>query len=71
MDTQYPHKRHRRDDKEQDQFLFIRNILNIIFILGAAVGLAVYLFSSTTVGTFIILGSMVFKIAETILRFIR
>jgi len=71
METQYPQRRHRRPDKEQDQFLPIRNILNIIFIIGAIIGVSVYFLSDTTVGTFIVLGSMVFKIAETILRFIR
>ena len=49
----------------------IRNILNIIFIIGAIIGVSVYFLSDTTIGTFIVLGSMVFKIAETILRFIR
>lgn len=71
METQYPQRRHRRPDKEQDQFLPIRNILNIIFIIGAIIGVSVYFLSDTIVGTFIVLGSMVFKIAETILRFIR
>ena len=71
METQYPQRRHRRPDKEQDQFLPIRNILNIIFIIGAIIGVSVYFLSDPTVGTFIVLGSMVFKIAETILRFIR
>ena len=71
METQYPQRRHRRPNKEQDQFLPIRNILNIIFIIGAIIGVSVYFLSDTTVGTFIVLGSMVFKIAETILRFIR
>ena len=71
METQYPQRRHRRPDKEQDQFLPIRNILNIIFIIGAIIGVSVYFLSDTTVGRFIVLGSMVFKIAETILRFIR
>ena len=71
MDTQYSQRRHRRPDKDQDQFLPIRNVLNIIFIIGAVIGVYVYFFANTKVGTFIVLGSMVFKIAETILRFIR
>ena len=40
-------------------------------VIGAIIGVSVYFLSDTTVGTFIVLGSMVFKIAETILRFIR
>jgi hypothetical protein len=71
MDTQYSQRRHRRPDKDQDQFWPIRNVLNIIFIIGAVIGVSVYFFANTTIGTFIVLGSMVFKIAETILRFIR
>lgn len=54
-----------------DRFFKIRNILNIIFILGAVIGVLLYVYSSQTVGTIIILISMVFKIIECILRFIR
>ena len=55
-----------------DRFLHIRQWLNIIFMLGAVVGVAVYfLADTTTVGTVIILAAMVFKIIECLLRFIR
>ncbi|MCI7309378.1 MAG: hypothetical protein MR536_00780 [Prevotella sp.] len=56
---------------DDDRFFKIRNILNIIFILGAVIGVLLYVYSSQTVGTIIILISMVFKIIECILRFIR
>lgn len=56
---------------DDDRFFKIRNILNIIFTLGAVIGVLLYVYSSQTVGTIIILISMVFKIIECILRFIR
>lgn len=49
----------------------IRNILNIIFMIGAVVGVIWYLTSDKTIGTYIILISMCFKIAESSLRMIK
>ncbi|ANR73974.1 hypothetical protein J4856_00855 [Prevotella scopos JCM 17725] len=65
-----PERRHKREVK--DRFLPIRQCLNIIFMLGAIVGMAVYfLTDNTTIGIIIILVSMVFKMIESILRIIR
>ena len=58
-------------DKEPDRFLGIRNILNIIFMLGAVIGLIFYFFIHQTIGTIVILTAMAFKVVECILRFIR
>ena len=64
------HRIHRHEPA--DRLLHIRQWLNIIFMLGAVVGVAVYfLADTTTVGTVIILAAMVFKIIECLLRFIR
>lgn len=64
------HRMHRQEGK--DRFLYIRQWLNIIFMLGAVVGVIVYFLADlTTTGTIIILVAMVFKITECILRFIR
>lgn len=64
------HRMHRQERK--DRFLYIRQWLNIIFMLGAVVGVIVYFLADlTTTGTIIILVAMVFKIIECILRFIR
>jgi len=64
------HRIHRQERK--DRFLYIRQWLNIIFMLGAVVGVIVYFLADlTTTGTIIILVAMVFKIIECILRFIR
>jgi len=68
MEYQVNRKRHRR---EEDRFLPIRNVLNLIFILGALVGVGLYFFFNRQMGTFVVLGAMVFKIVECILRFIR
>lgn len=51
--------------------LLIRNILNIIFMVGAIVGVSIYYFSDKTTGIYIVLGAMVFKMAECCLRFFR
>ncbi len=56
---------------DEDRFFKIRNILNIIFIVGAVSGVLLYLYFNKTIGTIVILVAMVFKIIECILRFIR
>lgn len=49
----------------------IRNWLNIIFMIMAVIGVIYYLTKDRTVGTYIILISMCFKIAESSLRMIK
>ena len=52
----------------------IRNILNILFMIGAAVGMYLYLSKNEekhNLGLYIILFSMVFKITESALRMIK
>ena len=49
----------------------IRNILNIIFMITALVGVIWYLTKDKTTGTYIILCSMCFKIAESSMRMIK
>lgn len=61
--------RHRNEQpQEQDPLMKLRNVLNIIFIAGALVGVAVYIFGNQTVGIYIVLGSMVFKLVESGIR---
>lgn len=48
--------------------LKLRNMLNIIFMLLAVVGVIVYFFINSSVGTIIVLVSMGFKMAECIIR---
>lgn len=50
----------------------MRQWLNIIFMVGAVVGVAVYLLHTPqTLGIIIILAAMIFKIIECALRFIK
>ena len=46
----------------------IRNVLNIIFMVMAVIGVIYYLTKDRMVGTFIILIAMCFKIPESSLR---
>ena len=68
-----PIPRHRRGEEEQprDRFFKIRNILNIIFMLGAVVGVLLYYLSRHAVGTFVLLCAIIFKVAECCLRLLR
>lgn len=72
MQPQRPPQRptHRRRP-EDDKFFKIRNVLNIIFIIGAIAGMAIFYFHDRTMGTIVILTAMAFKIAECCFRFIR
>lgn len=54
-----------------DRYIVLRNILNIIFMLGALVGMAVYFKLDHQAGTIVILSSMLFKIVECVFRFIK
>ena len=63
-----PRHHHRKD--APDKFLKLRNVLNLIFMLGAIAGAAVYLLSDQDTGIYIIMGSMAFKVVECALRFI-
>lgn len=56
---------------DNNRILMIRQILNVIFMLGAVVGVIVYFYSSHDIGTYIILASIVFKIFECALRLIK
>ena len=51
--------------------LKLRNILNLIFMVGAIVGVGIYLLGDKTVGTIVVLVAMSFKIVECSLRLIR
>lgn len=62
--------RHHRAQKPRDRFFKVRNILNIIFMLGAIGGVLLYFFVGNTVGTIVMLIAVVFKIVECALRFI-
>lgn len=67
-------RRHRGEDEETKggQFKQTRQWLNIIFMIGAIVGVLLYVFHTPqTLGIIVILAAMVFKIVECALRFIK
>lgn len=62
---------HHRREKERDRFFVVRNILNLIFVVGAVVGMLLYFFHDETVGTIVIFSAMAFKIVECVFRIIK
>ncbi len=56
---------------ERGRFFHLRNILNIVFILLAIVGMAVYFHSDRTAGAVLLITAVVVKAAECVLRIIR
>ncbi|MBO5187585.1 MAG: hypothetical protein J6B91_11230 [Prevotella sp.] len=60
--------RHKRDS---NLILKIRNVLNIIFMLTAIVGVIVYISSNKETGMFIVLAAIPFKITESAIRLLR
>ncbi len=61
----------RRGHRKPDRFIGLRNILNLIFMLGALCGVLVYFMFDSQIGTIVILSSMVFKFVECVFRFIK
>ncbi|MBP7358441.1 MAG: hypothetical protein KA955_03785 [Prevotella sp.] len=59
---------HHSKEKNPKRYLALRNILNIIFMIGALVGLLIYLFSDEFSGTIVIMAAMAIKIIESVLR---
>lgn len=60
---------HKRPDN--DKWLVLRNILNIIFMIGAVIGVAIYIKGDQNTGTIVVLAAMAFKIVECIFRFMK
>lgn len=64
--------RRKEEQPANDHFRATRQWLNIIFMIGAMAGVLLYLFHTPqTAGIIVILASMVFKIIECALRFIK
>lgn len=57
--------------KRQLRLFKIRNVLNILFMVIAIVGVAIYFLSSHNVGIYVILAACVLKFVECSLRLIR
>ena len=63
-----PYRHQRREPKERDKYFKLRNVLNIIFMIGAIVGCVVFYYSDHLIGTIIIFAAMAFKFVECALR---
>lgn len=70
-ETIIPTRHHRKSDNGNDRFIVLRQILNIIFMLTAVVGVVIYLVHSERLGIIIVLASMIFKIIECVLRLLK
>lgn len=66
----FPTRRHRRA-QGRGKFFMLRNILNIIFIIGAVVGMLCYFFKNEEIGIVIVLGAMAFKMCECVIRLVK
>ena len=60
-----------RTRRERRDHPHLRNILNIIFMIGAIIGIVLYFLVGTTIGTIVILTAMAFKIVECSFRLIQ
>mgnify|MGYP004650337019 FL=1 len=69
-DNGFPTRRHRRS-QGRGKFFMLRNILNIIFIIGAVVGMLCYFFKNEEIGIVIVLGAMAFKMCECVIRLVK
>ena len=63
-------RRHRRE-RGDDNMLKFRNVLNIIFMVMAIIGVIVYFTEYRTIGTYILLASMAVKMVECCIRLLR
>lgn len=66
-----PYRHQRREPKERDKYFKLRNVLNIIFMIGAIVGLIVYFYYSQQLSIYILIGASVFKFIELALRILK
>lgn len=60
------------EEKPRGTVFIVRQVLNIIFMIGAVVGAALYwLQPDETLGILVVMTAMFFKMAECVLRFKR
>lgn len=69
-DNERPLRHHRRE-RGEDNMLKFRNVLNIIFMVMAIIGVIVYFTEYRTIGTYILLASMAVKMVECCIRLLR
>lgn len=62
-------RHHTRPEKDRDSLFLLRQIFNIIFMVGAVVGCVLYIKVNAMMGGVLIIIAMAFKMAECVLRF--
>lgn len=68
-DLQEMHSRHQlRQHRKPAPHARLRNILNILFLVAAVVGLIWYFVADHNTGTYIVLTGMIFKFIELVIR---
>jgi len=63
--------RHRGEEEREDRFAGLRQVLNVVFMLGAIVGVLLYMGYNQQTGIIVILAAMVLKFIECVLRLIK
>ncbi|MBR6121500.1 MAG: hypothetical protein IKQ05_03805 [Prevotella sp.] len=61
----------RIENDERDMMFWTRQVLNIIFMLAAIIGVICYVWGDKRTGIFVVLGAMVVKMAESTLRMLK
>ncbi|MDD7258447.1 MAG: hypothetical protein PUH24_09325 [Prevotellaceae bacterium] len=64
-------RRRLREDAPENKYRMLRQWLNIIFMLGALIGVGLYFYHDRTAGTIVILVAMIFKIVECVFRLMK
>jgi hypothetical protein len=65
-----PYRRRHERLGHDERYLNVRQVLNLIFMIGGIVGVILFFTVGRTVGVIVILAAMVFKIIECVLRMI-
>jgi len=60
----------RSESSSDNKMLPLRNVLNLIFMLGAIIGVVVYYVGNTRIGIIIVLAAMAVKMVECAIRMI-
>ncbi len=61
---------HSEDSSDNNKMLPLRNVLNLVFMLGAIAGVVTYYAGSTRIGIIIVLVAMAVKMVECAIRMI-
>ena len=65
-----PRHQMRREERSDNKMLPLRNILNLVFMLGAIAGVVTYYLGSSRLGIIIVLVAMAVKMVECAIRMI-